>query len=140
NEKIILYSGKYINKKRPLDVLKAFMALNKPDYWLIMVGEGELRKEMEALIRDNNVRNVILTGFVNQSVIPEYYAISDVFVMCSDIGETWGLSVNEAMNFNLPVVISDLTGCSYDLVYDGINGYTYKTGDVNDLAVKLRMI
>jgi len=139
-DKVILYSGKYITKKRPLDLLNAFVALNKPDCWLIMVGEGELRKEMEILIREKNANNVVLTGFVNQSAISEYYAISDVFVMCSEIGETWGLSVNEAMNFNLPVIISDLTGCSQDLVNEGINGYIFKTGDINELTTKLKHV
>ncbi len=69
------------------------------------------------------MENVHLTGFINQSVIPKYYAIGDAFVMCSQEGETWGLSVNEAMNFALPIVVSDMVGCSEDLVEEGQNGY-----------------
>jgi glycosyltransferase involved in cell wall biosynthesis len=57
--------------------------------------------------------------------------------MCSGIGETWGLSTNEAMNFNLPVVISSLTGCSSNLVDK--NCYIFKTGDVKDLSLKIKM-
>lgn len=138
--KVILFSAKYINKKRPLDLLKAFQLLNNQQCWLIMVGEGELRKEMEEFIANNKLNNVQLTGFVNQSLIPSYYAISDLFVMCSSLGETWGLSVNEAMNFNLPVVISDLTGCSDDLVVEGVNGYKFETGNVEDLVTKLHQV
>jgi glycosyltransferase involved in cell wall biosynthesis len=139
-DKIILYSGKYIDKKRPLDILQAFIQLNKPGCWLVMVGDGALRPNMEALIKQHSVSNVILTGFVNQSLIPAYYAVSDVFVMCSEVGETWGLSVNEAMNFNLPVIVSSLTGCANDLVKDGVNGYVFETGNVNDLADKLEQV
>jgi len=105
-----------------------------------MVGEGGLRAKMEDVIQEHNIKNVMLTGFVNQSRIAEYYAASDVFVMCSEAGETWGLSVNEAMNFNLPVIVSDLTGCSEDLVQDGINGYIFKTGNIFDLAKKLKLV
>lgn len=140
NDKVVLYSGKYIDKKKPLDLLLAFKELNKKDCWLVMVGEGELRKPMELLIKEHKINNVILTGFVNQSQITEYYAISDVFVMCSTLGETWGLSVNEAMNFNLPVIISDLTGSSYDLVEEGINGYVFETGNINQLSKQLKML
>jgi glycosyltransferase involved in cell wall biosynthesis len=137
DDKIILYSGKYMEKKRPMDLLIAYKLFNNSSCWLIMVGEGELRKEMERYIKENNLNKVILTGFVNQSQVAEYYAISNVFVMCSTIGETWGLSVNEAMNFELPVIISDLTGCSEDMVKNGDNGFHFKTGDYNELAEKL---
>lgn len=136
--KVIIFSAKYIIKKRPLDILQAFAQLNNSDLWLIMVGEGELRSEMEQFISENQVKNVILTGFINQSRISEYYAIGDLFVMCSGAGENWGLSVNEAMNFNLPLILSDLSGCADDLVKPGSNGYVFKTGDIADLREKLK--
>jgi glycosyltransferase involved in cell wall biosynthesis len=138
--KIILSTAKYIDKKRPLDLLQAFSQLNDERCWLIMVGEGTLRKEMEDLIKIKKLKQVILTGFVNQSSISEYYAISNVFVMCSSVGENWGLSVNEAMNFDLPVIVSDLTGCSTDLIKEGINGYVFQTGNVSELTYKLKQV
>ncbi|OLY93799.1 Glycosyltransferase involved in cell wall bisynthesis [Cnuella takakiae] len=140
NAQVILFSGKYIDKKRPLDLMQAFSKLNHPNCWLIMIGEGELRIEIEQFILKHKVQNVVLTGFVNQSEIPAYYAIGDVFVMCSTIGETWGLSVNEAMNFDLPVIVSDLTGCSADLVEPGVNGYVFPTGNVEALTRTLRQV
>jgi glycosyltransferase involved in cell wall biosynthesis len=130
---VILFSGKYIQKKRPLDLIKAFKLLNSNKASLVMIGEGELRKEMEQFISENQLKNVHLTGFVNQSLIPKYYAIGDVFVMCSEQGETWGLSVNEAMNFELPIVASDLVGSTDDLVLPGVNGYTFPCGSVAEL-------
>ncbi len=139
-DKVILYSAKYISKKRPLDLLRAFKELNAANCWLVMVGEGELRSQMEQYVIEHQMQRVMLTGFVNQSVITEYYAASDVFVMCSSLGENWGLSVNEAMNFNLPIIVSDLTGCSDDLVVEGSNGYVFKTGDVSELATKLKQV
>ena len=139
-DKIILFIAKYIEKKRPLDLLQAFKEVNNKNCWLFFVGEGELRKEMETYISQHKLTRVILTGFVNQSKISEYYAMSDVFVMCSGEGENWGLSVNEAMNFDLPLVVSDLTGCADDLVKDGVNGFIYKTGNVDELKLKLEAV
>ncbi|MEL6717740.1 MAG: glycosyltransferase, partial [Bacteroidota bacterium] len=65
---------------------------------------------------------------------------ADLFVMCSQEGETWGLSTNEAMNFALPLVLSDLTGSSSDLVVEGKNGYVFPTGKVEALREKLELM
>lgn len=139
-KKIILVCGKYIAKKRPLDLLKAFSLLPKDQYTLVFVGEGELRGKMEQYISSNKLNDVLLTGFINQSQISKYYAAADVFVMCSGMGETWGLAVNEAMNFGLPVIVSETCGCSYDLVQNGKNGFVVEEGDVSALSVKLLLI
>lgn len=137
-KKIILFSGKYIPKKRPMDLLQSFHLLDNDNYALVMVGDGQCRAEMENYIREKQLRNVYLTGFVNQSAIPAYYSIADVFVMCSGAGETWGLSVNEAMNFEKPVIVSETCGCSADLVKDGENGFVFPTGDIALLTDRLR--
>lgn len=136
--KVILYSGKYIEKKRPLDLLKAYQRLKNNKLTLIFLGDGPLRKEMEHYINSYGIKNVILTGFINQSEISKYYSIADVFVMCSGVGETWGLSVNEAMNFELPIVVSITTGCASDLVNE--NGFIFETGNVEQLAKCLKQI
>ncbi|HLK28195.1 MAG TPA: glycosyltransferase family 4 protein [Puia sp.] len=137
-KKIVLFSGKYIEKKRPLDLLKAVHALNDESVLLVMMGDGALRSEMEDYINANKMNNVILTGFVNQSLVPKYYSIADLFVMCSGSGETWGLSVNEAMNFALPVIISSTSGCSSDLVEHGKNGFIFEEGNIDELIKCLR--
>jgi glycosyltransferase involved in cell wall biosynthesis len=140
NKLIILFSGKYIYQKRPLDLLKAFKELNDTRAALVMVGEGELRNKMEAYIAFHNLSNVYLTGFINQSKIPEYYMVADIFVMCSGAGETWGLSVNEAMNFAKPVVVTDTCGCSSDLVEHNRNGFIVEEGNINQLTGALRQL
>lgn len=138
NSKIILFTAKFIKKKRPFDLLKAYEMLELNDKCLVMVGDGELRNQMEQYVRERNISSVFLTGFVNQSEIVKYYTIADVFVMCSGVGETWGLSVNEAMNFALPVVVSDISGCSADLA-GGKSGFIFTTGDIKDLEDKIKL-
>ena len=139
NSKVILFSGKYIEKKRPLDLLKAYNLLDNKALTLIFMGDGPLRPEMKNYALAHKLENVIFTGFINQSNISKYYSIADVFVMCSGAGETWGLSVNEAMNFELPVVVSDTTGSRFDLVRHGQNGFVFKEGDVVGLCKYLEI-
>ena len=134
----ILFSGKYISKKRPLDLLEAFSLVDNSNIQLVMVGDGELRAEMEDFIQRNELGSkIFLTGFVNQTDIVKYYAASDIFVMCSGVGETWGLSVNEAMNFGLKLVVSKTTGCSIDLAIPESTGWVFDTGNVEQLSKAL---
>jgi glycosyltransferase involved in cell wall biosynthesis len=141
-KKVIVFCGKLIAKKRPMDLLRAYhkLSLCRNDVALLFIGEGELQAELEAYIARQQLQHVRITGFVNQTDLARYYTLGDVFVMCSGVGETWGLSVNEAMNFGLPVVVSDLTGCADDLVSVGQNGLVFKSGDVDALANCLQQV
>jgi glycosyltransferase involved in cell wall biosynthesis len=139
---VILFVGKFIHKKRPLHLLEAYKKVlnldkNNNKIHLVFVGEGELRIEMENYINKNNLSYVHLVGFKNQTELPEYYTMSDMFILPSGVGETWGLVTNEAMNFELPIIISDMPGSGYDLVKDGENGYMFQLGNIDDLSNKI---
>lgn len=136
-KKIILFVGKLISKKRPLDLLRAYAIATTPDRTLVFVGEGNLRFSIELEAGGRRIANVFLAGFKSQSELPEYYAAADIFVLPSQAGETWGLVVNEAMCFGLPVITSDIVGCAADLVHPGQNGYTFALGDVKALSDKI---
>ena len=140
NQIIILFSGKLIDKKRPLDLLKAFHQLNDANTVLFYMGDGPLRNNLEAYIAQHQVNNVVISGFINQSEIGTIYSMADLFVMSSGIGETWGLSVNEAMNFSLPVIVSSTCGSSFDIVENGMNGYVFREGDIDALTDSLQSI
>jgi glycosyltransferase involved in cell wall biosynthesis len=77
-----------------------------------------------------------MPGFVNQSQLGSYFAAADVFVLPSEF-ETWGLVVNEAMYFGLPVIVSDRVGCRHDLVIPGKTGEVFHHGDVKSLSLLL---
>ena len=123
---IILFAGKYIEKKRPMMLLEVFRSLSNDKTALVFLGDGELRNKIESYIQKYSLKNVFLTGFKNQTEVGKYFASADIFVLPSGAGETWGLVVNEAMNFALPVIVSDIAGCSSDLVA-GDNGFVFKT-------------
>jgi len=137
---ILLFMGKLIDKKRPIDLLKAYEKVAAANKGLLFVGDGPLRQELEEHSRKNAITGVSFVGFKNQTELPAYYAAADIFVLPSGVGETWGLVVNEAMCAGLPIVVSDLVGCAPDLVEQGVNGYVYKFGDVPQLAERLRAL
>jgi glycosyltransferase involved in cell wall biosynthesis len=136
---IILTSGKYIQKKRPMDLLRAYHLLNDLNTSLVFLGDGELKKEMVDFIKKKDLKNVYLTGFKNQSEIGKYYATADIFVLTSE-SETWGFVVNEAMNFGLPIILSKRVGCIDDLLYAGQNGFHFECANIVDLKTKLQIL
>ena len=58
--------------------------------------------------------------------------------MPSGYGETWGLVINEGLEWGTPVVISDMVGCANDLCQG--NGYVFQYKNVEDLVLKLNNI
>ncbi len=141
---VIIFVGKLIRKKRPFDLLEAFESLNSINlalsFSLIFVGDGELKFKLEDYTKQKSLKNVHFVGFQNQTKISSYYATADIFVLPSDISETWGLVVNEAMCFGLPVVISDMVGCGPDLVHKGENGFVFPVGDKQALALSIKLL
>ena len=132
--RVVAFAGKFIPVKRPLDLVEAFARLAERErYGLLFVGDGPLKGDIEGLSARHGLSNVALAGFRNQTEIGAMYAAADCLVLPS-AHETWGLVVNEAMNFGLPVIVSDQVGCGPDLVRPGQNGYVPPKGDVEALA------
>jgi glycosyltransferase involved in cell wall biosynthesis len=137
---VILFSGKLIDKKRPFDLLKAYEKINVKNKALVFVGDGELREKLEEYSEKNNLEDVHFAGFKNQTELGKYYSAADIFVLPSGIGETWGLVVNEAMCFSLPIIVSDIVGCARDLVKQGQNGFVFSAGNIIELSKYLELL
>lgn len=135
---VVLFTGKLIGKKRPLDLIRAFAdAQKRTPSSLALVGDGELRRDLEGYVAARGIPRVHFLGFRNQSEIGKLYALADLFVLPSS-SEPWGLSLNEAMCFGLPAIVSDQVGGGYDLVRAGVNGYVYPTGNVARLCLAMK--
>jgi glycosyltransferase involved in cell wall biosynthesis len=134
-----LFCGKFVDKKHPLDVVKGFAsAVEETDrkISLLMVGDGELK---EACVRFTEEKGLPVTfaGFLNQGEIADAYVASDIMVLASDTGETWGLVVNEAMACGLPAIVSDQVGCRQDLITPFETGLVFPCGDTSMLGEKM---
>jgi glycosyltransferase involved in cell wall biosynthesis len=132
---VVLFSGKLIEKKQPLRLVEAYARVRaQQPCWLLIAGDGPQRTEVEYLAARLGAKGVRIAGFLNQTELSAAYAAADVFVLPSARHETWGLVVNEAMNFELPVVVSDKVGCGADLVEEGRNGFVVAHDSTEQLA------
>lgn len=133
---VILYCGKLVARKRPGDLLKAFEQLSR-EAALLLVGDGPERPKLEQYARQRGLKNVHFLGFQNQGDLPRFYGIADIFVLPSE-RDPWGLVLNEAMCYGLPVIATDLVGASRDLIRPGENGFIYPVGDIGALVSTLQ--
>lgn len=106
---------------------------------LVLLGDGPEKEKYEKFIRVNNLKNVFFEGFVQQDALPEYYICADIFVLPS-LSDPWGLVVNEAMAFGLPIISTDAAGVTYDLVKNGVNGFVVKAGNSDELYDALKKL
>lgn len=141
---VILYVSKLEPRKRPADLLAAYIRLIEsgavagPPY-LLLVGDGRQRGPLEEVVREKRLEGVRFLGFRNQTELPAFYDLCDVFVLPS-VQEPWGLVVNEVMNAGRAVIVSDQVGCGPDLVKDAENGFIFRAGDIAGLAGALRQV
>jgi glycosyltransferase involved in cell wall biosynthesis len=154
----VMFCGKFIQKKRPLDLVEAakLMAAKSLDVHLLFVGSGAmgaiLRDQCDVVFdsdaessgiatmrqtqRGDTRPKASFTGFLNQTEISKAYAVADCLVLPSEYAETWGLVVNEAMASGVPCLISDRCGSAADLGHIGRNR-VFPCGDMASLARNL---
>jgi len=130
---VMLYCGRFIRQKGIYELLEAYQKIDIPNKRLILVGNGEEFNNMKKYVREHDLKSVDFKGFQPRHEIGKYYAISDILILPS-WRETWGMVINEALCFSLPVVVSDQVGAREDLVHEGSNGFTFPVGDVDKLA------
>lgn len=140
---IILYASKMTSRKRALDLMDAYIKLavdgGEPRPYLLFIGDGELKAELQQRAHNTAWNSIRFLGFKNQTELPAYFDLCDVFVLPS-FAEPWGLVINEVMNAGRAVIISDEVGCGPDLVKHGENGWVFRAGNVEALAAGLRSV
>jgi glycosyltransferase involved in cell wall biosynthesis len=131
---VFLFAGKLEPKKDPGLLIECFMLLSVAEIRLIIVGNGVLEQGLKQKAAED--QRIIFLDFQNQQQMPVVYRLGDVFVLPSKgPGETWGLSVNEAMASKRAVIVSNKCGCAEDLVKG--NGIVFEAGNKQDLQKAL---
>jgi glycosyltransferase involved in cell wall biosynthesis len=146
NEVVFIFAGKFILKKNPLFLIDAFAELSSElnNLRLILVGDGILKPEIQKKVNGLNpsiASRIVIMSFQDQNQMKVIYRLADIFILPSKgPEETWGLSVNEALASGIPVLVSSKCGCAYDLVIEGVNGYTFESDNKSDLKNKMKIL
>lgn len=108
----ILFVGRLEKRKGLGDLLRGyeFMRERVPQSRLIIVGDGPLRGKVESYISRHRLANVVMAGYVPDSVKPRYYSSADIFCAPATGAESFGIVLLEAMASGLPVVATEVSG------------------------------
>ena len=131
---VVLFCAKLQPWKRPGDMLRAFAKANVEGTYLVVVGDGPMRADVEATARALGIAgSTRFLGFVNQMALPSAYVAADLFVLPSEY-DACPAVVCEAMLCGCPVVLSDEIRGRFDLVSEGRTGFIFPCGNIDALA------
>lgn len=129
----LLFAGRLEPHKGIADLLLAFRKLSdaRSSVRLLIAGTGTLTPQVAAAAEANGA--ITYLGRLGPDALWPVYLAADIFVLPSHF-EPWGLVINEAMAFGLPVILSDRAGCRDDLIPEGAEGIVFRAGDVEQLG------
>lgn len=134
----IIFVGQLIHRKG-LDILiKAFAKTNLTFVDVLIIGDGELKEELNKLCKTENVSSKVkFLGKKNKSDVLDYLKLSDVFILPSR-EDIWGLVVNEAVSCGLVVISTKEVGASHSLIIDNENGYIINANKIDELSKTIK--
>ena len=122
-----------------MDVLaKAFVkvAAIDPNVNLILLGGGSQGAHIRRILMNGSVMDrVHFGGQVGQRDLPRWYHMSDMYISPSHVDGT-SVTLLEALASGLPCLVSNIAG-NKEWIEDGVNGWLFRDGDVDDLAEKI---
>jgi len=136
NKNIIFNLG-YLNKEKGINYLiEAFNKLNREDTVLLIAGTGEEESKLKELAKDN--KNIIFLGYKEGVDKANYYSIADFFVFPT-LYDCWGLVVNEAFYYGIPVISTNKSG-AIELIEKDKTGFIIPDKDTDALANSMKKL
>lgn len=136
-EKIILSVGQFVPRKG-YDILFEAVKSFDENIGVYIIG-GTPTEEYLEFVEKHNLENIHFEGFKKKDELAEYYAASDIFVLPTR-EDIWGLVINEAMVFGLPIVTTDRCVAGLELIENGKNGYIVPVENSEELYKKINAL
>lgn len=113
--KKVILSVCYFERRKGLDyMIDAYKSLNRDDAILVLAGAGKEEARLKELAKAKS-DSIYFPGYVEGEEKAYYYSIADIFVLPT-LCDEWGLVINEAMAFGLPIITTEHAGCAEELV------------------------
>ncbi|GBL04858.1 glycosyltransferase family 4 protein [Glaciecola sp. KUL10] len=134
----MLCIGRLCEQKGQLLLLEAFKQyLDKGfDAHLTLVGDGEMRSDVEAYLAKHRMENkVTITGWVDSDRVKDYLSKTDVMLLPS-FAEGLPVAIMEAMATGVPVITTSIAGIP-ELIINSATGYLVFPGSTEHLVARL---
>lgn len=136
-ERIILYVGRML-KVKGVDVLIRACTNLEDNIGIYLVGGSETEEYAE-LAKRCNIGNLVFINHVQLDQLKRYYLAADLLVLPTR-SDTWGLVINEAMSFGLPIITTDACVAGNQLITEGVNGFVVKSEDFIQMHEKIEQV
>jgi glycosyltransferase involved in cell wall biosynthesis len=139
NKKVIAV-GRYSYQKGFDRLISAWhrVCQQKNDWTLHLVGDGELREELQKQIEELNLGDKVILGKAVTDM-PTVYQEASILAMTSHY-EGLPMVLLEAQAAGLPIVSFECKCGPKDVIEDGVDGFLVKEGDTDALAEKLLLL
>ena len=128
----MVFCARMTDFKKPDMAVDAFAAIaeSRPEWDLVMIGNGPMLEAVKARVPESLRRRVNFTGFIGQQrEISAIYRASHVFVHPS-VHEPWGVVINEAVCAGMALACASTVGAAGELLKDGVNGRGSEPGNL----------
>ena len=144
---ILLFLGRLVEKKGVDYLLAGFARLVKidPSLFLVIAGEGHLRKQLEHKARDLGIdKNTRFVGFISGQTKRDYLCMAKILVVPSIItanGDAEGLPVTilEGMASGKLCIATYESGAD-DIIVDGENGILIRAQSVDEIVSAVKRV
>lgn len=132
--------GRLTNQKDHKTMIEAFSILKSKGIKekLYILGDGELRTELEQIIKEKKLENEII--LLGSKANPYIWMKSAKLFIHSAIFEGFGLVITEAMYLEIPIIISNFKAGSFELIEKEKNGEVFEIGNCNEFAEKIEKL
>jgi glycosyltransferase involved in cell wall biosynthesis len=123
------------------NLLQALSPLNKQNWRLNIIGDGDLKNHYQKISTELKLENKVkFRGRVSHEALIRYYQDSDILILPSiNSHEAFGLVLIEALACGLPVIASDLPGVR-GVFNHNKEGLLVKTNNILDLQEKIKYL
>ena len=136
---IILFFGN-IEHYKGLDILiNAMYYLKKENINLLIVGRGQIALEgLKKISKKLGVEKNIFwrSEYIDEQDVPEIFQLAKVIILPHRHIDQSGVLMS-AINFEIPIIASKIGGFS-EIIEDGKNGFLFKKGNPENLAIKIK--
>jgi len=137
DKKVILFVGRLTEVKNLIFLLSAFSRVKDDDARLVLVGDGELREQLNACVNKLRIqKNVLFVGRFEGDELYAWYNLANFLVLPSKY-EPFGAVTAEALQAGCPVLCSCDAG-SATLIQTGMNGHIFHPNDEDSFVELLK--
>lgn len=133
-ENYLVYFGKVSPEKGLFTLVQAIKNIKTSK--LLIIGEGELKRNLENYVLQKNIVNVKFLGHIKGERLKRTIRNSLFAILPSEWYENCPYSILEAFALGKPVIGSDIGGIP-ELIEDGVNGLLFESGNSEELSEKI---